>query len=87
MGEYLDKFKEDLRKLQSKKKVAVIKVQGYLKILSQLLDIDSPELVDEVAETWRRLKELVGNIYREGTLLGILQREKELWKMTRPEEG
>ena len=87
MGEYLDKFKEDLRKLQSKKKVAVIKVQGYLKILSQLLDIDSPELVDEVAETWRSLKELVGNIYRENTLLGILQREKELWEMTRPEEG
>ena len=89
MSEYLDKLKMDLRELRSKKEIAIIKVQGYLKILSRLLDVDYPDLVDEVAEAWKDLKDAVGSVYLKDTLLWLLQREKDLWhemKMAQTEE-
>jgi len=90
MSEYLDKLKMDLRELRSKKEIAIIKVQGYLKILSRLLDVDCPDLADEVAEAWKDLKDAVGSVYLKDTLLWLLQREKDLWhemKMAQTEEG
>jgi len=70
--------RKELQEVRRKKKIAIIKVQGYLTMLSALLEVDYPGIKDEVAEIWRELKELMGSIYSRNSLLGILQAEEEL---------
>jgi len=76
------KLREELQELQKKKKVTTIKIQGYLKILTELLDIGLsdhyPGLLDEIKEIWRKLDDLMGDIYQKDSLLGLLWRESEL---------
>jgi len=75
-------LREELQKLQKRKKVTTIKIQGYLKILTELLDIalsdHYPGLLDEIKGIWRKLDDLMGDIYQRDSLLGLLQRETEL---------
>jgi len=77
-----DKLREELDEIQKKKKVAIIEIQGYLKILTELLNVavfDSyPGLFDEIKDFWRKLSDSVGSPYQKDSLLGLLRREQEL---------
>ena len=74
------KLREELQEIQKKKKVTTIKIQGYLKILTELLDMGLSDHypVDEIKEIWRKLDDLMGDIYQRDSLLGLLWRESEL---------
>ena len=74
-------LKDELQKLRSKKAIIITKTKGYLEMLLNLLDIDSPEIRSEISKIKKELDELIGSIYQSNSLLGILEKEGELIRL------
>ena len=83
MSSYL---KEKLQELRSKKAIIITKTKGYLEMLLNLLDIDSPEIRSEISKIKKELDELIGSIYQSNSLLGILEEESYLIRLLLEEE-
>jgi len=71
-------LKDELQKLRSKKAIIIMKTKGYLEMLLNFLDIDSPEIRSEISKIKKELDELIGSIYQSNSLLGILEEESYL---------
>jgi len=79
-------LRDELQKLRSEKAIIITKTKGYLRMLLGLLDIDSPKIKNEISKIKMELDALVGSIFRDDTLLGILEKEGELIRLLRGEE-